>query len=380
MARRFPRSGFRLVVAALACAPTLAAAQETLKPAAQSASATMDEAAVRAWAKNLVDQVYGCWMETSPKDRDRLLHRLAEDTPAAAAYVTRVLNRPEPQLRAAALTGVKQVADTMRRVPWRPDDQPHVQRIMAAWSVLVPELIAAIAAPETSVATRRALGQILTTLAAVGRDPIMASAYSKKMWQDQLPALGKLTAHAKNSVRLTALEVLASLEQDAAPAMPALIRAAKDQDRFVRWSAIRALQAVGMDQDALQAIAALQNDADQDVRRAAVAALQAQPGGLEALARQKTVLSITTPGAQPARPAAPHLSPPTKGGKGGVEPRPKHSRPRPHRLRLKPRPGRPPRANHPPETRPPSVTPGPPRRRRPRQRRIIRKSPSPPSL
>jgi HEAT repeat protein len=56
-----------------------------------------------------------------------------------------------------------------------------------------------------------------------------------------VPPLGEKLSHQEVSVRLAVLYALETLEMDAAPAAPAVVKALADDNSFVRWGATRAL-------------------------------------------------------------------------------------------------------------------------------------------
>jgi HEAT repeat protein len=76
--------------------------------------------------------------------------------------------------------------------------------------------------------------------------------------------------------RLAAIDTLESLGDEAAPALPDLVRALSDKDRFVRWSAARTVGRLAPIQPsvAVPKLADLAADPDIDVRLAAFAALE----------------------------------------------------------------------------------------------------------
>lgn len=76
--------------------------------------------------------------------------------------------------------------------------------------------------------------------------------------------------------RLSAVDLLETMGPDAAPAIPALVARLGDDDRFVRWSAVRTLGRLAPRQAALvvPALAASLQNADLDVRLATAAALE----------------------------------------------------------------------------------------------------------
>jgi len=94
------------------------------------------------------------------------------------------------------------------------------------------------------------------------------------------PGLMEFTKRVRDPdvrVRAATVEFLESMEDAAAPAIPTLLLALTDKDRFIRWGAVRTLGKVGKVQTerTVPAIAALLNpDEDPDVREAAATTLR----------------------------------------------------------------------------------------------------------
>lgn len=92
-----------------------------------------------------------------------------------------------------------------------------------------------------------------------------------------LPALQRALTDPNIRVRLSALEALGALGDDASTLIPDLVRTLTDRDRFVRWSAARVLGGLAkFDQHAASVVAGLDRmlcDPDTSVRIAAVRAL-----------------------------------------------------------------------------------------------------------
>jgi HEAT repeat protein len=170
---------------------------------------------------------------------------------------------------------------------------------------VVPDLIGALSDKEANADFRRQIGKTLIDLAAMTREPATTSEKARQIWQSQLTTLSDLTHHPKTTIRLVTLNVLEALGQEAAQAKPAIVQALGDPDRFVRWSAVRALEAIGLDQSSMQSLATLQHDPDVDVQKAAVSVLQAVSGGAEALALQQKTPPLKTAVLAEAGPKSP---------------------------------------------------------------------------
>lgn len=97
----------------------------------------------------------------------------------------------------------------------------------------------------------------------------------RKGLQDALESLAAGVNDPNVEVRRASVSVLELMGSDAAPAVPALIQAVSDRDRFVRWIAGRALGRMRpADQNVIMALAGLLRDPDLDVRQVAAVALE----------------------------------------------------------------------------------------------------------
>jgi HEAT repeat protein len=123
-------------------------------------------------------------------------------------------------------------------------------------------------------------------------DPLLAEL------RQALPALTAGVDDADVESRRAAIDVLEAMGRNAAPATPALVGALTDRDRFVRWSAARALGKVrpGDAEAVVAALARLLGDGDCDVRIAAAGALTAYgPGARAALPALVTAAQAREP-------------------------------------------------------------------------------------
>ncbi len=91
-----------------------------------------------------------------------------------------------------------------------------------------------------------------------------------------LASVQKSLCDPDKKVRLAAIDVLERFGDDAAPALPALVQALGDSDKFVRWSAARVIGKMAPIQPsvAVPKLAELTADPDLDVRLAAIGALE----------------------------------------------------------------------------------------------------------
>jgi hypothetical protein len=105
--------------------------------------------------------------------------------------------------------------------------------------------------------------------AAAAADPLLGAL------RDLLPTLRAQVHDPNVRIRLGAIDVLETLGSAAAPAVPDLVQALRDHDRFVRWAAARTLGKMGITEPAIvvPSLARLLSDEDFDVRLSATAAL-----------------------------------------------------------------------------------------------------------
>jgi len=89
-------------------------------------------------------------------------------------------------------------------------------------------------------------------------------------------AVNRLLSDPDVRVRRTMIDFLENLEEQAEPALPALIHNLGNSDRFVRWAAVRAIGVMNVDKvaTAVPALAKLLSDPDLNVRLAAAATLE----------------------------------------------------------------------------------------------------------
>ncbi len=251
---------------------TVYAQQFTLTPQPDATKPVIEP--VPQWGKRLVESINQVWTEGNQARRNQKLSELVEATPGQLAYLTRVFQQNDSTKTGQAIFTLKEYFSVIRRVQWQPSDVAQMQRIVASWSVVVPQLVKNISLPEMSAYQRRILEQALVDLAHITRDPQLGTPLAKQIWQKETPVLTGLLKHPKTSVKLTVLGVLEAIGQDAQPAGEAVVQCLKDADRFVRMSSVRTLQAMGPDSRSLDVIARLKNDEDSQVRETVMLALQ----------------------------------------------------------------------------------------------------------
>jgi HEAT repeat protein len=135
--------------------------------------------------------------------------------------------------------------------------------------------------PETRILTQKALEDLGVARSrwlhrcAVRRERTEERMISD-MLHDALPALAEGLVHPDVRVRRSALDVLETSGSLAMPALPALTRALRDSDRFVRWSAVRTVGKLGPAAAPLTTadLTRLLRDPDEELRKAAANALE----------------------------------------------------------------------------------------------------------
>lgn len=168
------------------------------------------------------------------------------------AQLSRVLRDPEPRVQIKALEAIESIGYTRLRL-----------RHLAAKIPTVKGNEAVAGTPEAlkkALASSDPLGQFLQSngLAQVG---LVFSAAS--------PGPG-VAMYDENSTRIrrSAIDFLATLEEDATPAVGEIIRALGDSDRFVRWSAVMVVENIPAEKRVatIPALTRLLTDNDLNVR------------------------------------------------------------------------------------------------------------------
>lgn len=274
-----------LIVSLLSSMPVAVVAQQQINITPAPAANRPALEPVPVWGKRLIESINNVWTEGSPTRREVRLNELVEGTPAQLAYITRVFQLNDPVKSGQTIYAMRELFSLIHRVSWQSGDVPTLQRVIASWSVVTPQLVKMIGVPELSANQRRILEQALVDLAHVTRDARLGTPYAKETWQKETATLAALLKHPKTSVRLTALSVIEALGNDAQPITASVQQSLSDTDRFVRWSAVRTLTAIGLDANATKAVAKLKNDEDSLVREAVLVALQ--PAAPAVLAKEE---------------------------------------------------------------------------------------------
>ncbi len=276
-----------LIASLLSSLPVAVVAQQqqqiNLTPAPTANRPALEPVPV--WGKRLIESINNVWTEGSPTRREVRLSELVESTPAQLAYITRVFQQNDPVKTGQTIYAMRELFSLIHRVSWQPGDVPTMQRVVASWSVVIPQLVKLVSQPELSSNQRRILEQALVDLAHVTRDARLGTPHAKETWQKETATLAALLKHPKTSVRLTTLSIIEALGTDARPISASVQQALSDTDRFVRWSAVRTLSAIGLDANGTKAVAKLKNDEDSLVREAVLTALQ--PAAPAVLAKEE---------------------------------------------------------------------------------------------
>lgn len=135
--------------------------------------------------------------------------------------------------------------------------------------------------PETRIWTHKVLEEL-----GVARDHWLHRSAARHEQADEIvlaellyetvPKLAEELVHPDVRVRRSALDVLEMSGTLALPALPALTRAFRDPDRFVRWAAVRTVGKLGpsVTPETRADLTRLLRDPDVDLRKAAATALQ----------------------------------------------------------------------------------------------------------
>jgi HEAT repeat protein len=199
----------------------------------------------------------------------------------------RALHDPNAEVRRCGAEALRRTTVLLRGLIERPcSDAPPGQPAPAGDAGVGPPvlalraegsaLIGAFGDPDTEVRhlARETIGELANLrlrLREAGGDPMLPEAL-----EGVLLLVAKQVTDPDVETRLAAVGVLETLGPAAAPAVPQLIRAAGDKDRFVRWAAGRTLGGIGQSAgpEAVTALARLLADREVDVRLIAARALE----------------------------------------------------------------------------------------------------------
>ena len=140
---------------------------------------------------------------------------------------------------------------------------------------------AAIESLETVANARLRLQRRIKSVPQIDKDTktldLMKEAQTlENLLKNNLTDVVRLLSDSDVAIRRATVNFLENLEESAAPGLPALNAALTDEDRFVRWSAARAIGSIGTDQAAVAVtnLSRLLGDDDLNVRIAAAGTLE----------------------------------------------------------------------------------------------------------
>jgi HEAT repeat protein len=233
---------------------------------------------------------------SSPTSRPAARGDLVSMCSAVVPALHRGLDDVRPEVRRRCLEAIGFACAALTRLmdePVGPDDPSAGRTLEAEYAELRP-LLAALHDlgpilehclhnddPEMRILTHKALedlgvarGRWLHRCAArrEGAEEKLLS----ELLHGALPGLAEELVHPDVRVRRSALDVLEMSGSLAMPALPALTRALRDPDRFVRWSAVRTVGKLGPSAapTTIADLERLLNDPDEELRKAAANALQ----------------------------------------------------------------------------------------------------------
>jgi HEAT repeat protein len=197
----------------------------------------------KARLREYIEQMHGLWRNILP-----LIDSANEVTPAVGS----LLKDTDPSVALSAHQALEHIATSRRAL----------LRLRAT----LPRL------PEPSLPLEARLG-------GPGPEKKRETPFTDRLGQNLralVPGLAKSLSHDEVRVRLASLYVLEELGPDAAPAAPALVKALKDENSFVRWGAVRVVGKMAPREAArvVPGLALLLSDENRDVRITVTAALK----------------------------------------------------------------------------------------------------------
>jgi HEAT repeat protein len=200
--------------------------------------------------------------ENEIKQNEKMLEPLVGVLTAQGDQLARVLADSDPEARLLALRTLEWIAGSRLRLRRR-------------WESL-PELNAK-SVTDAGVRARGGLSARGLVLVVAQQGNAGVADLLRRGVTPALDAIAQRLRDPDPVNRRAAVDFLEMLENDAAPAVPALVGALADQDIFVRWAAARTLGRIAPDAgaSAVPALARLLQDRDLDVRLTAAATLEA---------------------------------------------------------------------------------------------------------
>lgn len=266
----------------------------TVGMSAGSAAATLW---TRAWVPIVMSEERG-WI------------RFAEDAKTYLPFCSQALNDPNDKVKAAGAEGIRlfarSAADALPDPSAANPDAKVVDPFEAKlkWLMLQPvyeALNANVGALKNAMTAKEPLTREAATRAAEAVSQARALALANRRYepgdlttmsskslpedslksasQNVLPALALALDDPSSDIRLIAIEAFEHQGSDARSELPAIIKASKNSDVFVRWVASRTLGRLFTDatpaqtKQLVEALAARMDDQDIDVRSAALTAL-----------------------------------------------------------------------------------------------------------
>jgi len=197
-------------------------------------------------------------------------HRCLETIGLACAALTRLMDEPvgteEPQARRSLHAEYEELRPLLLALY---DQGPVLEQLLHNSD------------PETRILTHKVLEEL-----GVARDHWLRRCAERQekieeqllagMLYEAVPKLAEELVHPDVRVRRSALDVLEMSGSLALPALPALTRALRDPDRFVRWSAVRTVGKLGpsVAPQTRADLTRLLHDPDVDLQKAAANALK----------------------------------------------------------------------------------------------------------
>lgn len=280
----------------------------------------------RKWSaeERLDAEEYGKQVEVERSE----LQPLATAFKEQAAALAKALKDRNAEVRVAARRALEEVGNARRKLARRANSVPKIpadagmSRARNPGALLASRSVGHKTGVAETVSSKNALRATLVVLQDKPRGEKMDDPLLDLMKTD-LPALLAGVGDPDVRVRLATIGVVEMLDEDAALAVPALVKALKDPDRFVRWSAARVLgKASPVEADrTVPNLARLLNDPDYDLRLATINTLEhygpAAKDALPALTRtiatgdveirRAAIKAVESMGSRVAHPAVPAL-------------------------------------------------------------------------
>lgn len=194
---------------------------------------------------------------------------------AARKDLAQLLNATKPGAQRGVLWSAwEKSINQVNRIYWSNEYSAIIEPLHIEWANLVPQITQALALNEVA-SIRRQYTNFLEDGVRYGCCHVSASPASKAAWLNQLPEAMKLLKHKKADVRLCGISLIEMSQTTDSTIAKELTGLLNDDDRFVRWAAVRSLRQFPLMPDQTANIAHLMNDSDTSVRQAAQTTLLA---------------------------------------------------------------------------------------------------------